>query len=116
VAAVVAWFHSARSSAFPGYQRGLVTDSPTLWYAAPMTTRSNSCPAGCSGGHSHRQHRIEATLLATAGLTDAWTKNAMQCGYCDMVYSIDAGGEKIRRGFFGGNTLVTPENWNPIER
>lgn len=78
-----------------------------------MARSSNPCPTGCSGGAHRNQHQVEASQLEAAGVTGEWITNAWRCGYCDMYYSTEPDGRKVRRGFFGGNTLMTAENWTP---
>jgi hypothetical protein len=78
-----------------------------------MAKQPNACPAGCSGGNPERQYRVDAVSLEEAGLGDGWTRPAMRCGYCGEIYSTELGGIRTRRGRFGGNTLMTAENWTP---
>jgi|GEM_PF-5733079 len=80
-----------------------------------MSNDIRDCPNRCSAARPS-QNPVDADLLQQAGITDDWTNNAMRCGYCDTIYSVDVNGYKTIRGRFGGNTLMTAENWIPRGR
>lgn len=81
-----------------------------------MAKRINPCPAQCTHGSHSNQEGISAATLAAAGLTAEWTNRARECGHCHMIYSVEPEGNKVIRGYFGGNTLRTAENWVPYKR
>lgn len=80
-----------------------------------MRGTTSTCPAKCSVADPHQRY-LYAEDLRAAGLDEDWVTNAMQCACCGEVYSIGSQGEKVRRGHFGGNTLMTAENWIPFHR
>jgi len=78
-----------------------------------MAKSVTHCPAKCSGGGMASQLNVDASLLAAAGVEGEWTAQAIQCGYCGLIYTSDLFGQKVRRGYFDGNELMRAENWRP---
>ena len=77
------------------------------------------CPTRCSDP-DRGQRKLDPEKLVEAGLTGEWLSNAWRCGYCDCVYSNewDSGGGRFvrkQRGYFGGNTLIAPGQWEPVD-
>jgi len=80
-----------------------------------------TCPTDCSGHDSTRQHEVDRQKLIDVGVPEEeWLSKAWKCGYCDCVYSYEwdsCNRETVttERGYFRGNTLMVPENWEPVD-
>ena len=88
---------------------------------ARRRTPSSQCPAypeHCDAA-SPNQHDINPESLRAVGISGDWVNAAMQCGYCGLVYSKELNihtstMRTVKRGYFGGNTLMTANNWEPL--
>ncbi len=80
-----------------------------------VVKRKSQCPSPSCSAANPRQRAVDAGRLSAADVTGDWISSAMQCDYCDDIYSVELGGGKIPRGHFEGG-LILPGKWKPYDR